>query len=179
MLNLFKKKSPETKVIDKIWMTQEGKWKAFIELAKTNPDTLFVAWFDETRQQLEDIFNKQGLSIQNILSARECSSHQLQNNIVVFMEHYPLRSKEQSLFNELQRKDVLIYSALDEPLFTHFGGEKIIQMMKQLGIKETESIENSMLSNAIRNAQEKIEKKVLVDQTSRSQKDWLIKNFPT
>jgi hypothetical protein len=177
MLNLFKKKSSETKVIDKIWMAQVDKWKACAELTRTNPDNFFVAWFDETRQQLEDIFIKENLPIQNILSAREAGTHQLKNKPFVFIEHYPLRSKEQLLFTSLQPSDILIYSALDEPLFMHFGGEKIIQMMKQLGMKETESIENSMLSNAIRNAQEKIEKKVLADQTSRSQNDWLSKNF--
>ena len=178
MLNIFKKKNSETKIIDKIWMAQMDKWKACAELARTNPSTLFVAWFDETRQQLEDIFTKENLPIQNILSAREAGTHQLKNKSFVFIEHYPLRNKEQALFTSLQPSDILIYSALDEPLFMHFGGEKIIQMMKQLGMKETESIENSMLSNAIRNAQEKIEKKVLGDQTSRSQNDWLSKNFP-
>jgi len=179
MLNLFKKKNAEIKVIDKIWMTQEGKWKAFVELAKRGPDTFFIAWFDDTRQHLEDIFIKENLSIQNILSAREFSSHQSQDKPVIFIEHYPLRSKEQTLFMESHRKEALVYSALDEPLFTHFGGEKIIQMMKQLGMKDTESIENSLVSNAIRNAQEKIEKKVLLDQTARSQDDWLSKNFPS
>ena len=179
MLNLFKKKSSEPKVNDKIWMAQADKWKACAELTRTNPDSFFIAWFDETRQQLEDIFTKENLAIQNILSAREAGTHHLKNKTFVFIEHYPLRSREQALFTSLQPADILIYSALDEPLFMHFGGEKIIQMMKQLGMKETESIENSLLSNAIRNAQEKIEKKVLADQTSRSQNDWLSKNFPS
>jgi hypothetical protein len=34
-----------------------------------------------------------------------------------------------------------------------------------------------MVSKAIRNAQEKIEKKVVVDQSAQSQHDWLEKNF--
>jgi len=179
MLNLFKKKNAEIKVIDKIWMTQEGKWNAFADLAKKDPGTFFIAWFDETRQQLENIFTAKNLSLQIIIAARECSNHQLIDKPVIFIEHYPLRSKEQLLFDSLHRKEVMIYSALDEPLFTRFGGEKIIQMMKQLGMKDTESIENSLVSNAIRNAQEKIEKKVLLDQTARSQDDWLSKNFPS
>jgi hypothetical protein len=178
-LNLFKRKSQGTKITDKIWMTQDGKWKAIIELAKTNPAAFFIAWFDETRQYLEDLFNKEGLPVQNILSVRGCSGRQLQNNPVVFAEHYPLRSKEQSLFTGLKLADAVIFSALDEPLFNHFGGEKIVQLMKQMGMKETESIENSMLSNAIRSAQEKIEKKLVIEQTARSQSDWLEKNFPS
>ena len=67
---------------------------------------------------------------------------------------------------------VNVWSALDEPLFQIFGSEKIIQMMKQLGMKENESVQHTMLSKSIQNAQEKIEKKVQVEHTAHSQKDW-------
>jgi hypothetical protein len=177
MFGLFKKKEPGIKVIDKIWMTQDAKWTGCIEEAGSNPGTIFIAWFDETLRQLEEIFSKGNLSSTVTLIARQANSHILQNKTVVFTEHYPLKNKEQSLFNQLNLSQVKIFSALDEPLFKHFGGDKIIQMMKQLGMKETASIENLMISNAISNAQEKIEKKVSLDQPALSQTDWLIKNF--
>jgi len=50
--------------------------------------------------------------------------------------------------------------------------------MQQLGMKEDEIIEHKMISNAIRKAQDKIEKKLLMEQTAHSQEDWLIKNLP-
>ena len=179
MLNIFKKKDQGTKVIDKIWMTEENKLKALVEIAQINPDTFFVAWFDDSRNQLEEIFTKENLMVQNIISARQCNGHLVQNNPMIFIEHYPLRGKEEKLFDEIQRKEILIYSALDEPLFKRFGGDKIVEMMKQLGMKDTESIENSMISGAIRNAQDKIEKKLQMEQTSRSQNDWLSRNLPS
>lgn len=177
MFNLFKKKEPSVQVIDKIWMQQVDKWKACIDLAKAAPETVFIAWFEETLQHLEELFSKENITQATFFLARQVNSHQLQNKTVVFTEHYPLRSKEQSLFSELNLSQVQIFSALDEPLFKQFGGDRIIQMMKQLGMSETASIENSMISNAIRSAQEKIEKKISLDQSARSQTDWLTKNF--
>jgi preprotein translocase subunit SecA len=77
----------------------------------------------------------------------------------------------------LNLQDVQVWSALDEPLFKHFGSDKIIQMMKQLGMKEDVAIEHNMISKAIQNAQEKISKKVLIDQAASSQEEWLKKNW--
>jgi preprotein translocase subunit SecA len=73
--------------------------------------------------------------------------------------------------------EALIYSALDEPLFKHFGGDKIIQMMKQLGMKEDSMIEHKMVSKAIENAQEKIEKKVIAEQDASSPQKWIERNL--
>jgi phosphoribosylanthranilate isomerase len=177
MFGLFKKKEAGIKVIDKIWMTQDAKWKGCTEELKLNAETVFIAWFDETLNQLEEGLSKENLPVTNIFIARQAGSHLLQNKKVVFIEHYPLRSKEQSLFNQLNIPSVQIFSALDEPLFKQFGGDKIIQMMKQLGMQETASIENTMVSNAIKNAQEKIETKISFDQSTHSQTEWLAKNF--
>lgn len=74
-------------------------------------------------------------------------------------------------------KQVIVFSSLNEPLFKRFGADKIIQVMKQLGMKDDEVIEHSMINKAIQRAQEKIEKKVVVEQSAHSQHDWLEKNF--
>jgi preprotein translocase subunit SecA len=70
-----------------------------------------------------------------------------------------LQQKENEFFQKLNLQEAEIWSALDEPLFKHFGSEKIIQMMKQLGMKENEAIENTMISKAILSIQAKISKK--------------------
>jgi len=72
---------------------------------------------------------------------------------------------------------VKVLSSLDEPVFQQFGADKIIQVMQQLGMKEEESIEHKMVTNAIRNMQEKMEKKIQLDQSARSQAEWLQKNY--
>jgi hypothetical protein len=50
MFGLFKKKEPAIQVIDKVWMTEDGKWNACLQLLATNTNLQFVAWFEDTRK---------------------------------------------------------------------------------------------------------------------------------
>ena len=50
-------------------------------------------------------------------------------------------------------------------------------MIQSLGINEDEIIEHKMVGQSIANAQEKIEKKVVVEQSVRSQAEWMERNF--
>ncbi|MDP4262619.1 MAG: hypothetical protein Q8941_08815 [Bacteroidota bacterium] len=50
--------------------------------------------------------------------------------------------------------------------------------MKKIGAKENSMIEHKMVSASIKNAQEKIEKKVLIEHTAQSQKEWMERNLP-
>lgn len=81
------------------------------------------------------------------------------DNPVIFIEHYPLRKKEEELFQSLRLTEAKIYSSLDEPLFAHFGGYKIIAMMQKMGMHENESVQHSLVTSALKNAQEKIARK--------------------
>ena len=47
-----------------------------------------------------------------------------------------------------------------------------------MGIRENEPLENQMISNAIKNAQQKLEKQVIIDHSAPSQRNWLEKNLP-
>lgn len=176
-MGLFKKKEHSFNIINRIWITEEAKWNGCIEETKSKPETIFIAWFDETLQQLETIFNKENLPVTNIYLTRQVANYVLQNKRIVFIEHHPLRSKEQTFFDQLHIPEIQIFSALDEPLFKQFGGDKIITMMKQLGMKETESFENKMISNSIGKMQEKIENKISIEQSAHSQTEWLSRNF--
>jgi preprotein translocase subunit SecA len=72
---------------------------------------------------------------------------------------------------------VLIYSALDDALFLQFGGERIRDMMTKMGMTATEPLEHTMISSAIARAQEKLEKKVSLEQAAHNAKAWLEKNI--
>jgi hypothetical protein len=176
MFHIFKKKG-EQKITDRVWISEEAKWNAVIEMAKQNPSTAFIAWFAETAEKAEALLKNENLFSGQVFLASHLNTLQLQNNAVVIVEHYPLHRKEEELFLNLH-SSIIILSSLNEPLFHRFGGEKIIAMMKQLGMKETEAVEHSMLTKAIRNAQEKIEKKVGLEQSAGSQQEWLQKNLP-
>ncbi len=177
MFNLFKKKEPAIKIVDKVWMNEFAKEKALIREWEKDKNTVFVFWFDESLQKFETAFAKETTEAAKLFTAREISSIHIANSRVIFAEHYPLAEKENTLFQKIGLKEVTIWSALDEPLFQHFGGERIIELMTRLGMNEEEPIEHSMISNSIRKAQEKIADKVTIDPSARSQKDWFQKNL--
>ena len=177
MFGLFKKKEEEVKVIDKIIISEEAKLQAMFNYWSINKNVQFIFWFDDTLQKAETFFVTQTSEPIVLLTAREASTHLLTDKIAVFAEHYPLHSKEEALYKKLNLEKVEVFSSLNEPLFKMFGADKIIQLMKQLGMKEDEVIEHNMISKSIRNAQDKIEKKVLMEQTAHSQQDWLTKNL--
>ncbi len=178
MFGLFRKKPAGIKTIDTVWISEADKLNALAKEWVTNNDTVFVAWFEESLRNLETLMQNSSPVPFHLFMAREVSRMQINGKPVIFIEHYPLAAKEDELFQKLELKEVKVWSALDEPLFHRFGGEKIIQMMKQLGMKEEEPIQHSMISKAIRNAQQKIAAKLTVEQSARSQKDWLTKNLP-
>jgi preprotein translocase subunit SecA len=66
---------------------------------------------------------------------------------------------------------------MDEPLFKHFGSEKMIPLMKLLGMKENEVIEHSFVSQSIIKGQNKIAAMVSFEQSADSQKEWLERNL--
>ena len=172
MFNLFKKKEATIKIIDKIWMAEAVKFQSLVEEWKKDNTIIYIFWFDETLRNAESFFAKEITEPAPLLSAREATIAYLKGKNIIFAEHYPLQQKEKELYQKLNLEKVNVWSALDEPLFQIFGSEKIIQLMKQLGMKENESVQHTMLSKSIQNAQDKIEKKVQVEHTAHSQKDW-------
>jgi hypothetical protein len=178
MFNFSKNKKSETKVKDIIWISSEAKWRGLEELWKKDPNTVFVFWFDETLDEARSKIDPFMIDKIQFAPAREVNHHLIPAKPVIFGEHYPLQKKEQELFQQLQLKEVKVLSSLDEPLFKRFGADKIIQLMRQMGMKETDSVENQMITNAIKNAQQKLEKQVTIDHSASSQRSWLEKNLP-
>jgi hypothetical protein len=177
MFNLFKKKEGSVKVIDKIWMTQEAKCNGLLELLKKDPNIVIIAWFDSTLRDLETLFAKETTSAVSLFLARTVHSSHIIGRKIILAEHHPLRKKEQDAFSQWHLGEAVVHSAMDEPLFKQFGGERIMTMMKQLGMKEDSMIEHKMISSAIENAQDKIEKKVITEQGAASQQEWIERNL--
>ena len=171
----FSKNKNQTKVRDIIWISSDAKWKGLEELWQKDRNIVFAFWFDESLDEAKSKLDNENIEL---ATAREITHHMIPVKPVVFAEHYPIAKKEQELFQQLQLKEVRVASSLDEPLFKRFGADKIVGMLKQMGLTENQSLENSMISNAIKNAQEKLEKQVLVDHSATSQKNWLEKNLP-
>jgi hypothetical protein len=97
--------------------------------------------------------------------------------MVVFAEHYPLSKVEHTLFSTLGLKEIPIVSSLDEPLFMLFGGERTIELMRKLGMKEDEMVGHSMITASIKNAQRKLEKSIIVESKANSAEEWFELNL--
>lgn len=174
MFGLFRK-DDSVKVIDRVWLSGPAKWNACEAMLKTNPDCLFVAWFEDTSMQLKNLL---GNEAPVFLASQVIYSH-VNGKLMVMAEHYPLAQTEQDFFKRLQLIEVPVLSALDEPLFMQFGGERTVELMKKLGMGEDEILGHDMISSSIRRAQQKISRSVKVEQKASSQEKWFALNFRT
>ncbi len=172
MFGLFKSKSPKVRVTDKVWMSHAAKLRACVQMLEANANCLFIAWFQETFDEL-----KQTLNTENVLLAENANVGNTANRMVIFAEHYPLPATEQRLFENLNLKEVPVLTALDEPLILHFGGEKTVEILQKMGTSEDEIISHSFINAAIRNAQEKIGKRVKIEQRKQSAAEWFKANL--
>lgn len=177
MFKLFHKKNGETKIVDRVFIHRQGKWNYCQKLLAENPGTIFIGWFDDSISELESFFAGTTSSPVIILNAKTTHKAQVGGSAIIFIEHHPMKSKEDLVFDKLGLKEAIVLTALDEPLLTIFGGEKIIGMMQNLGMKEDEIIEHKMVSQSIVNAQKKIEERMIVEQSVRSQAEWIERNF--
>ena len=178
--NLFGKKEKETNgrvFVDKTYISTAAKMNACLELARTEPDAVFIAWFAETAKEFKEFFARNGIEENRVMEARFIHTPFLQHRKPVFTEHYPLHNKETELVKNWPQEQLLVFSAMDEPLFKHFGSEKMIPLMKMLGMKESESIEHSLVSKSIIKGQEKIATQVIAEQSAASQAEWMKRNI--
>lgn len=180
LFNLFGKKdaAEENHVfIDRAFVSTSAKMKACAELSKKEPDHFFICWFADTATAFKEFFKQQGLDENILIETHHLHSAKLQGKTPIFVEHYPLHEKEMELIKNWGSEKIIVFSALDEPLFKHFGSDKIIPLMKMMGMKEDEVIEHSMVSKSIMNGQEKIAKQVTLEQSASSQAGWMEKNL--
>lgn len=102
-----------------------------------------------------------------------------------FCEHHPHLADEQKVLDALEQLSqekpqvVCFYGGMDSPLFNLFGGERIVGLMQKMGMGENEVVSHSMVTKSIRNAQEKIAKKVTAPVSASSEEDWFARNMPS
>jgi hypothetical protein len=97
--------------------------------------------------------------------------------VFLYSEHYPLYSKEENCIRKMEQLtgskcSYGFYVSFDEPILKFFGGDRIIDMMKSMGMNENESISHSMITKSIINAQKKLEKKIVHEFTADSSEKW-------
>jgi len=98
----------------------------------------------------------------------------------LFAGHYPLPTKEkpvvQKLASTFPKSDLVFCSSLDDPSFSIFGSDRMVDLLDKLGMKEDEAIEHALVTKAMQNAREKVESSVQNEITASSEDDWFAKN---
>ncbi len=179
LFNLFGKTNKETAIIftDKVFVSSSAKMNACLQLAKDQTNILFIAWFAETAKKFTEYFARHGFAGIEIVQASRFHIGKLADKIPVFLEHYPLHEKELALMQQWPSQTIMVYSSMDEPLFKELGSDKMIPLIKLLGMKESEAIEHSFVTQSIMKGQQKIASKVGAEQPAGSQAEWMRKNF--
>lgn len=177
LLNKKEEKNHHPVFIDKTYLTTEGKMNALAALAFQDVNVIFITWFPETTKKLKEFFFQQNIDKHRIIETKHVYHSKLAGHTAVFAEHFPIHTKEATLCEKWVQKSIVVYSALDEPLFMHFGGEKILEMIQKMGMNEKEAIEHPLVSKSILNIQEKIAEKVFIEQFAVSQSAWMENNL--
>jgi len=158
-------------------MHEAGKQQGCISLLKQYSNVALIAWFPETQRHWQSFFEQHSIAA-TVLLARQVNLLQLVNKIIILLEHYPIFTKEHDFLQSLKVPEVIILSSMDEPLFTRFGGERIIDLMQKLGVDENEAIEHKLITQSLKQAQKKLEDKVITEHNANSMKEWFILNMP-
>jgi hypothetical protein len=174
--NLFKKKTPEPAFRELVWMSTAAKWRAIAGMAKEQPQIVIAAWFPNSMHSLQYALDAAGLTC-TVHDVRQIRTAMVAGKTLLLAEHYPLREKELPLL-EMQAANVMVCSALDEPLFLHFGGGHLQELMQKLGSAEDEVLEHNMIKQAIARAQQSISEKITVDNSAASADAWFQRNMP-
>jgi hypothetical protein len=164
-------------VIDKVYITTEAKKNACILMCKENPHLLFVAWFSDTAKVFKEGFNLNGIATNRVAVITDLTQDDHVNFELVFLEHYPLAQKEIVAMATFSQESFVVLSAMDEPLFKHFGSDKMLPFITLLGFKKEKAIEHSYVTAAITKGQQKIAALVLQDEGAESQAQWLQKHL--
>ena len=97
------------------------------------------------------------------------------------LERYPLPEPDQRILDLVNlRHDFsppTAYVALDEPWIIETMGDRFTEILDRLGMNRNEVIEHSMISSSLRQAQRKMEEKVVRDYPQDSQEKWLAFNL--
>ncbi len=177
---LFGKKETDNfskKFINIIYASDVAKQKGIIKYAQENSDTIFLAWFTNTANNYKKLFLAKSLDENKIVEAILFSAAKYQHQKIIFLEHFPLRAKEERLVQNCMQNEFIFFNALTEPIFAYFGSDRIIDLMGKMGYKEDDTVKHSMIDKSLLKAQKKIAESVQFEtNTSASQADWMLVN---
>lgn len=183
----WKRKPEAPEALDRVWMSVAARDRAIVRAAQAGP-VLVLASFDETLERLRvalrsaDRAEGPGL----VLERADQLATVPAGATILLAERHPLPAFHRALLQRLKTLAPTVtptcFAALDDPLMRTFGGERMTELMKQLGLQPDEPIEHPLISKALANAAKKLEQR-LGPAVSRlapaaSMAEWFQKNVP-
>jgi hypothetical protein len=101
----------------------------------------------------------------------------------LFIEHFPRWSTERAVLDILEQgstthaQHVRFFLGLNEPLMRAFDGDKVVNLMRKLGIAEDEKVTHSLIDKSIVNAQKKLDARANASFPAQSDEEWFSLNL--
>jgi preprotein translocase subunit SecA len=198
---------PVTVNDDKVWFDEPRKLEEICAAVSTanerGSNVLLLSHFESTVAGVTARLREKGIHHERYSSSELCSSAggkiwvglarvfqvgyqatapaQGETLEIIVTEHHPLHSRDQEIVDAAAKlscsAEVTFYFSLDDAVMKYFGAESIKSLFEVLGIDKNESISHHLINTAIRNAQEKIERKVGKDLPAHSAADWFNYNL--
>ncbi len=188
MFGLFKKSSKSPQAHYKFFISEVEKYRflATKMLEASHDKFVLLYHFENTRFEMEQLLNAAKVSFDTdrnsgarilVLDAVEFLENDLYGTPEVFViEIYPLSARDSQMVKKaLDRNHSLtFYASVDSPFFQLFGGERVTNLMRQMGMEPGEVIEHKFINNAIIKAQDKIAGNLSQEQPVRdSLEEWM------
>lgn len=191
MFGLFKKSTKGPQASYKFFITEVEKYRflATKMLEASHDKFVLLYHFENTRSEMEQLLTAAKVDFNTdrnsgarilVLDAEEFLSHEIYGTPEVFViEIYPLEERDSCIVKKSQDKgfELNFYASIDSPFFQLFGGERVTNLMHQMGVEPGEVIEHKFINSAIIKAQQKIAKNMGVEQLVRdSLEEWMKEN---
>ena len=192
-----RKKKHNVHYRDFIWMTAAIKIQKLLSQIEEGKPIIIVSSFEKSLDELQSInptlkklealsdfsINAGPWLINSKLILETTSFQQAITDEVqiIFTEHYPMPEKDSEIIAKtaavFNNTKINFYISLEDPLMRLFNSDKLISMMKSLGLAEDDVIEHKMISKSIVNAQKKMAKKVSFEQHYDDEEAWYRMNY--
>lgn len=169
-----KKPPPEPPSVDQVWIDAAARDRALVRAAEAGPVDV-MTFFDDTLDHVRRVLDRPGVRLQRADRITTLGSR------ILVAERHPLPAENRAL---LERIALLapgvvpvFLSHLDDPLLRRFGGDRLRDLMIQLGLGPDEPVEHGLVTKALANAREKVAAKATGSTSTRSMEEWLTLNL--
>ena len=100
---------------------------------------------------------------------------------ILVLNHHPMADEDEKVLEfatGIAVADVTFLTSLDHPLFRHFGGANVQELLKTLGMDANEVIQSPIVDRQVKRAQRHLSRKVQDPRPAESAEEWFEKNLP-